>query len=175
MIILSRGPYAYGNVAMDQLLSLKFSTGEREHTDLITGSIAINCLSTVGLEAERLAQYVARSIRVYRRNLQRAGFFYIGHLIQVGQESPPGSLVSGPSKEDWVNVQVTLPVYYQDYWKVSQNADLLAKIRLKVQAVARDLEWGLVYPDALNDDGTVNESSGGVIVQEWTVPPETPP
>jgi hypothetical protein len=145
------------------------TSGERTHTDLLTGSFSINCVSRNGLEAERLALLVAKAIRIYRRHLQRAGFFHIGHLVQVGTESPAGSLVSGDSDEDFVVVPVTLPVYYQTSWKVGYNATLLNSIVFKAQTVFRKLDWSLLVPDSINEDGSINESSEGVIVAAWTV------
>jgi len=170
-IVVSRGPFAYGNTSLDQLLHLDFATGKRVHTDLLTGSFVINCLSAEGLEAERLAQTVANAIRIYRRNLQRAGFFHIGALLQIGQETPAGTLVADDSANDWINVPVSLPVYYQWGWTVEQNAQVLTRLTLKIQALFKKFDGSLLVPDSVNPDGSINESSEGVIVQSWTVPP----
>jgi len=165
---------AYGNTSLDQLRNLEFSTGKRTHTDLLTGSFVMNCLSPEGLEAERLAVITAKAIRFYRRNLQKAGFFHIGALVQVGAETPPGSLLEGDSASDWVNVPVTFPIYYQEEWTVEQDAQTLQRIVLKAQTVFRKFDGSLLVPDAINEDGSVNESSEGVIVAAWTVPPLPP-
>jgi hypothetical protein len=168
-IIVSRGPFAYGNTSLDHLLGEEGTTGKRTHTDLITGSYVINCVSRLGLEAERLALLVAKSIRIYRRELQKAGFFHIGGAITIGQESPAGALVGGDSDEDFINVPVMLPVYYQESWTIQPDAVLLQKLTLKVYAVLRDFQGDLLSPDALDEDGNPVETSEGVIVQEWTL------
>tara|TARA_Y100001938_G_C8082702_1_gene430125 strand:- start:1413 stop:2192 length:780 start_codon:yes stop_codon:yes gene_type:complete len=166
-IIISRGPFAYANTSMDQLLSVKASNAKRTHTDLVTGSFVINCISSVGLEAERLASMVARALRIYRRDLQEAGFHLVGNMIRIGQESSPGQILSGDSDEDFVNVPVTFPVYYQDSWTVTPEAQLLNNIKITLQAVFYKHDGSLLYPDAVDSDGNVNESSEGVIVESW--------
>lgn len=167
-LVLSRGPFAYNNASMDNLLALDGFTGKETHTDLLAGSFTINCISREGLEAERLAVIVARAIRYYRNLLQKAGFFHIGTLVQVGSESPPGSLVSGGSEEDFVNVPVSLPVYYQESWTNTPVAETLNKITLTAFAVLRDFHGDLISPDALDEDGAPVEASEGVIVQRWS-------
>jgi len=169
-IIISRGPFAYGNTSIDQLLSHTAATDKRTHTDLITGSFVINCVSRHGLEAEKLALIVAKSVRAYRRQLQKAGFFLIGNLIQTGAESPAGSLVAGDSDEDFINVPVILPVYYEESWTAEPDVvEALEKIVLKANFVERFLDGSLVYSDALDSNGDPVEASEGVIVQAWTV------
>jgi hypothetical protein len=170
VIVVSRGPFAYGNTSLDQLLEFDGPTATRTHTDLLSGSFVINCLSRTGLEAEQLAVIVAKAIRIYRRFLQRAGFFYIGHQVQIGAESPPGAILSGESTEDFINVPVSFPVYYQESWTVGQDAALLRSLSMKATYVARQFDGSLLEPDAINPDGTINEASEGVIVQAWTVP-----
>jgi hypothetical protein len=129
----------------------------------------MNCLAPEGLEAERLAVIVAKALRFYRRNLQRAGFFQIGSLVQAGQETPPGTLLSGDSASDYVNVPVTFPVYYQEEWTVEQDAELLNNLVYKAYVIFKRFDGSLLVPDAINPDGTPNESSEGVIVSAWTV------
>lgn len=168
-IIISRGPFAYGNTSLDHLLSIEGQTGIRTHTDLLTGSFVINCISRIGLEAEKIALIVAKALRIYRRELQKAGFFYIGHIVQVGQESPAGALVSGDSEEDFINVPVTFPVYYQESWTVEREAPVLETISFKADYVAKTFDGSLLVPGSVDENGKPVESSEGVIVQAWTV------
>ncbi len=168
-LILSRGPFAYSNTSMDQLLSLDISTGVRKHTDLLAGSFVVNCISRKGLEAERLALMVAELIRVYRRQLQKAGFFLIGAQVNVGVESPAGSLVTGDSAEDFVVVQTSFPIFYQNSWTVTPNAALLDAINLKVLSVAVRFDGTPSVPGSVDSNGIPIEGNDGVIVQAWTV------
>ena len=171
VIIISRGPFAYGNTSLDQLLSKPgVSSANRVHTDLLSGSFVFNCVSRSGLEAEEIALIVAKALRYYRRELQKAGFFHIGTLVQVGSETPAGTLVSGDSDEDFINVPVSFPVYYQESWTVQKNAKLLAAISTTIEYVARKFDGSLLVPGSVDATGSPIAGSDGVIVQAWTTP-----
>jgi len=171
VVIVSRGRLAYGGTSLDQLQGLSFRTGVKKHTDLITGSFVINCMAPNGYEAETIAMIVAAGSNRLRVLLQRAGFFEIGKMVQVGEESPPGSLLSGDSTEDWKNVPVILPFYYQDWWSLGPlNPPVLSGVTLQAQAYGRFLNGLLTVPDVYNPDGSLNESSEGVIVIQSGVP-----
>lgn len=171
-IIVSRGPFAYGNTSLDQLLKKDpgLMSDTRVHTDLLSGSFVINCVSRVGLEAEEVATIVMKAIRVYRRELQKAGFFHIGAMVQVGSETPAGALVQGDSDEDFINVPVSFPVYYQESWTVQKEAQLLNAISLKVEYVAKKFGGSLLYPESVDGQGNLIPGADGVIIQAWTVP-----
>lgn len=141
----------------------------RVHTDLLSGSFVINCISRVGLEAEEVALIVMKAIRIYRRELQKAGFFHIGTLVQVGSETPAGALVAGDSDEDFINVPVSLPVYYQESWTVEKDAELLRAITLKIEYVAKQFNGSLLYPESVDEEGNPIPGADGVIIQSWTV------
>jgi hypothetical protein len=171
-IIISRGPFAWGNTSLDQMLSRTSSVDsatQRTHTDMLTGSFVVNCVSSKGLEAETIALIVFKAIRIYRRELQKAGFFHIGTLVQVGSETPAGSFVSGESEEDFINVPVSFPIYYQESWTVEKAAQVLNSICAKVQYVAKHFSGDLLVPGSVDENGDPVEGSEGVIVQAWTV------
>ena len=170
-IIVSRGPFAYGNTSLDHLLRFEpsISGNTRVHTDLLTGSFVINCLSREGLEAEEIALIVSKAIRIYRRLLQKAGFFHIGTLVQVGAETAAGALVSGDSDEDFINVPVSFPVYYQESWTIETQAELLRCLSLTTEYVAKQFDGSLLVPGSVDSEGNPIEGSDGVIIQTWTV------
>lgn len=169
VIVISRGPFAYGNTSMDRLQSIQTATDRRAYTDLLSGSFVFNCISRQGVEAERLAVIVARAIRYYHDLLQKQGFFAVGAVIQVGVESPPGSLLSGDSTSDYVNVPVSAQVHYQESWVSTPVATALARVQFTAYAILRRMDWDLVYPDALDEDGNPVEGSESVTVAAWTV------
>lgn len=168
-IILSRGPFAYANTSLDQMLLVDFGTGKRTHTDLLSGSFVVNCVSRSGLEADKLALMVAKLIRIYRRQLQKAGFFYIGAQINIGTESPAGSLVSGDSTEDFVVVPVSFPVFYQESWTVEPNAALLKAINAQVLSIVARYDGSPTVPGSVDENGVPIAGAEGVIVQAWLV------
>lgn len=170
-IIVSRGPFAWGNTSLDQLLKKEegLLAFKRVHTDLLSGSFVLNCVSRTGLEAEEVALIAARAIRIYRRELQKAGFFHIGTLVQVGSETPPGALVSGDSDEDFVNVPVSFPVFYQDSWTVDRQSQLLNALCARVQYVGRHFDDSLLNPGSVDPEGNPIPGEDGVIIQAWTL------
>jgi hypothetical protein len=168
-IIVSRGAFSYGNTSLDQMLDYDISTGKRTHTDLLSGYFVLNCVSRAGLEAERLALITAKVIRIYRRELQKAGFFQIGSLVQVGTETPAGSLVEGDSAEDFINVPVSFPTYYQESWTWERDAALLTGINTKILAINAMYNGDPAVPGSIDVNGVPIEGAEGVIVQPWQV------
>ena len=166
-IIVSRTPFNYANRGLDNLRNHKISTGKRTHTDMLTGQYVINCISRIGLEAETLAMSVAKALKFYRRELQKYGFFQIGQRVTVGSESPANSFLGGDSDEDFINVPVSFPVYYQETWSITPTAQTLSEISVTVNTIARKLNGSLLFPDAIDSDGEVNSDSDGVEILRW--------
>ncbi len=164
-IMISRGPFGYGDTSLDALLGLEWETGKETRTDLVSGSFTIHCVSRIGEEAEKLALLVAKGIRIFRVPLQQAGFFNIGIRIKIGAESVANTLVGGDSDEDFISVPVSFPVYYEESWTTEfPNAETLNSIQATLNAVFRDFDGDLLYPDALDEAGDPDPSSDGVIV-----------
>lgn len=135
-IIVSRGPVAFGNVAMDQFKEFDYEQGKRTHTDLISSLMTFNCLSREGLEAQRIAYMAAYATRVFKRTLMHAGIHRVGEELQIGSESPPGSLVPGDPSEI-VLVSVSVPFHFQMTWSVEPiDKELLTEISVAVRSDA---------------------------------------
>lgn len=167
VIIVSRTPLNYANLGLDNMLEHNLHTGKRKHTDMMTGQFVINCISRIGLEAETLALSVGKAIKYFRRELQKYGFFQIGQRITIGSESPANAFVSGDSDEDFINVPVSFPFYYQETWSIQPTAQTLSKISVTVNSIARKLNGSLLFPDSIDSNGEVNSSSDGVVIQRW--------
>jgi len=167
-IMISRGPFGYGDTSLDSLQHLEFDTGKETRTDLLSGSFTVHCVSRIGEEAEKLALLVAKAIRIYRVPLQQAGFFNIGLRIRIGEESPAHTLMPGDSDEDFIAVAVSFPVYYEESWTYEYpNAETLSALKVIANTVFRDFDGDLLYPDAIDEDGDPDPSSEGVIVSTW--------
>jgi len=172
-IIISRGPFAYANLGIDNYLVEDFTDGKRTHTDLLSGSFVINCVSRNGLESEKIALLVAKALKIYRRILHRAGFFQIGQTVKIGTESPANSLLGGDSDEDFITVPITFPVFYQESWTInSSQAELLEKVVYQSNTLSKKFDGSLLVPDSVGVDGTINIDSEGVIVSSWTLESE---
>ena len=148
-IILSRGPAALSNIAIDQfagpLLDTKGNftpnldpvSGARRHTDLISCNMTYNCLSSEGIEAQRIAWTAAYATRTLKRSLMRAGFHRVGEDIQVGGESAPGSVVQ-PDAKEIIMVSVSVPFYFQDSWSVAPvDKSLLNHVNMALSSETR--------------------------------------
>jgi hypothetical protein len=141
-ILVSRGPLALTNVAMDQFAgpilqrdaqgkpyfkaNLDPTTGARRHTDLSSCTMTYNCLSREGLEAQRIAWICGYFTRALKRTLMKAGMHRVGEDVQFGAESSPGSVVQ-PDPNEIVMVSVSVPFYFQDTWSVEPVDKLLLK------------------------------------------------
>jgi hypothetical protein len=169
-IIVSRGSFKYGNIAIDQMLRTEPSTGVRVHTDLMSGVYTVHCVAEDGRVAEILAQFAARAIRVYRRELQRAGFHLIGNDLIIGEETDAGALFGPDVDSKYRDVPVLVPAHYQDMWTVTPNAVVLAGVKFKLLAVAARFGGGLVDPDSVDEQGRPIEGHPHVTVIEWTLP-----
>jgi hypothetical protein len=125
-IICMRGPASWSNIAIDQFKSFEFETGARHHTDLISATMTYNCLAKEGLEAQRLAWIAAYATRVLKRSLMKAGLHRVGENIEMGAETDAGNLLPDSGK-DVVLVQVAVPFFFQDTWRVAPVDNLLLK------------------------------------------------
>lgn len=169
-IIVGRGEQKYGNIAFDHMQSMSPSTGVRKHTDLVAGSYVMHCIAEEGRVAEILAAYVAKMLRIFRRELQKAGFHLVGTHLTVGEETDAGSLFGSDSDTKYRQVPVIFPAYYQDNWVVSPLERRLEQITTKLLAVATKFGGGLVDPSSVDETGRPIEESDLVIIAEWTVP-----
>lgn len=137
-ILVARGPANFGNIAMDQFAGPHFdkkgglvrnldqATGARRHTDLVSASVSYNCLSSEGVEAQRIAWIAAMATRRLKRSLMKAGLHRVGEEIQVGAESPPGAIVQ-PDSGEIIMVSVSVPFFFQDFWTVEPVDKVLLK------------------------------------------------
>jgi len=146
-IIVSRGPVAFTNVAIDQFagplldaktgrITLNYdpATGSRRHTDLLASTMTYNCLSSEGLEAQRLAWICAYATRALKRSLMQVGIHRVGEDIQVGAESAPGAIVQ-PDTTEIIMVSVSVPFFFQQTWTVEpEDKTLLNQVSIALRS-----------------------------------------
>lgn len=116
-IILQRSPLAWSRIGLDQLKSHDIANDIRRHTDMITGTMTLHCISKLSLSAERLASQVFYALKFHRRELQRRGIFDGGQEAQLGSETPPGAIVGGDVDPHTTDVPVYSPFYVQVSWE----------------------------------------------------------
>ena len=113
-ITVVRAPVAWGQTSLDEMRSTDFRTGAREHTDLLRGTLTINCCSRVDLESEYIAWIVANHLWLLRRIfLKGTPIHEFGRGVQVGSPSPAGAIVSGDTEAEWICTPVTVPYFVQ--------------------------------------------------------------
>ena len=134
-IVTMRGPARFANLSLDQMRTVNVHTGAKERTDLVSCTMAVNCIAKNGLEAQRIATIVARYTRDFKQVLQQLGRMHkVGDDIEIGPESPPGAFVAGEVDPEWTLVVVQLPFYFQWTDKVSPlNSPLLKSIEVRIK------------------------------------------
>lgn len=133
-IVSMRGPARFANLTLDQMRTVNPRTGMKERTDLVSATMTVNVICKNGIEAQRLAFFIATHIRTFKTAIQRKGMHKVGDELEVGPESPPGSMVAEPDP-DMVMIQVYLPFHFQ--WTQRDtplNAALLSGIELKLES-----------------------------------------
>lgn len=152
-IIVSLGPLALNNIAMDQFAgplletdaegkktftpNINNSTGAVRHTDLVSSTVTYNCLSREGAEARRIAWIAGYFTRTLKKTLMKAGLHRVGEEVQFGAESAPGSIVQ-PDSNEIVMVSVSVPFYAQNTWTVAPiDKTLLKHVELALRSEAK--------------------------------------
>jgi len=110
------GPVQFYHVGMDDLVSYRFDTGQKEKGFLVPGTIALNVCSRVDIEAHNLAWVVAEHIWLLRELFLKKGFFELGRGITISPPSPPGSIIVSDSADEWSCVTLTVP------WQFARKA-----------------------------------------------------
>ena len=117
-IIAVRGPLSWQQTGLGSVESRSMTTGGYTFSDLLTGSLALSCISREGIEAEQIGHLVFNSFKFFRPVLQKYGFFSIKSL-NIGAET----LVEQEGADDRTTV---VPVYItaliQDRWIMEDTA-----------------------------------------------------
>lgn len=114
LIFLTRGRMGYSNLTIDNLASMDLNTGATAHTDLIRGSMIINCASGEGLEAEHLASLVFVLLASFKQKFMDIGFhnFSVGEILE---ERP----IQADVNTKLVEVPVTTSFSFSYGWAIS--------------------------------------------------------
>jgi hypothetical protein len=107
------------------MLSYNMSSGARQKTILIPGTMSINCCSRVPLEAEQLAWIVAEHLWMLRDVMRQWGFYDVGRNLAIGAPSPPGAIIQNDAGDEWYVVTITSPF---QMGRISQITPLGARV-----------------------------------------------
>lgn len=172
-IIVSRGPVAFTNVALNQFAGPAYAAdgtyipnsdsriGSVRHTDLLSSTMTYNCLSKEGLEAQRIAWFCSYATRALKKVLLNAGLHRVGEEIQVGAETAPGAIV-GPDSNEIILVPVYVPFYFQ------QTYTIAPKDKILLNEVITTISSELNYPSS-GSEPIVEPGVGGNTVRYESV------
>lgn len=132
-IVTMQGQSNFLNTTMRSLEQVNVLSGNHVFRDLIQGSITFNCVSRNGVEASRLAWFLASQIKALRVFLQRQGpFARIGHDVIIMGEQPAGLLISDPVDGGAFNVPVNVPFLMPYKWEVREPAFIHDSTRVEL-------------------------------------------
>jgi hypothetical protein len=135
-VLTIRGPARFSGLTLDQLMAQDLLTGERVHSDLIPGTMTLQCISSEGAEAQHVAWLAGQGVMSNRRLLQKRwqltdedgetfftfGFHKVSPQISFGSETAAGSIVQGTGKTEYILVPVQIPYFMQWTWKATPLA-----------------------------------------------------
>lgn len=140
-IVTVRSPVQWAGIGLEQRRDESLSTGERVHTDLITGHMTFNCMSRSKVQAEQLGWLVARHIWILHRLFMKAGFHKMGQRVQILAATPAGALISGDTEGEIHNVPVISPYEFQWTERITPlNLEVLNEIEVSMLAFMREPE-----------------------------------
>lgn len=120
-IVAVRGPLTWTGTGLggSSLEQRKVATGKYTFNDLLTGSLAISCISREGVEAEQMAHLVFNSLKWFQPALRKYGFLSIKSL-NIGAEQ----LIESEGADDKTYiVPVYLTAQIQERWTLDTTAE----------------------------------------------------
>jgi hypothetical protein len=117
-IVAVRGPLSWQGPGLGSVQSRDIPTGAYTFKELLTGSLALSCISREGVEAEQIAHIVFNSFKFFRPVLQKYGYFQIKSL-SIGGEA----LVEIDGSNDMmVVIPITVTALIEDQWILEETA-----------------------------------------------------
>jgi len=133
-ITLVRGAMSWNKTSIGEMLSLNMANDQKKRSDLVSGTISINCCARDDLESEYIALIVARHLWILGPLLQKGTPIHeIGRGVQLGSPSPAGAIVVGDTEGEWINTPVTTPYFIQETNSVQPlGQQLLRRLSLRL-------------------------------------------
>jgi len=184
-VVLSRGPFGWSYIGTGQSLKSSFLKGDGRdtYTDLLSGSLTLNCMARAGIFAETLANHIFIHLTGGKRWLRQAGVHSVTN-VSVGEEQ----ILKSDSSIELSVVPVTLQyqvqktirtgeqyysIYLSDYGKsYPKESYYYQGVDFDVDTTLSGVDFFLPPPSgtgfvatytATNDAGAIWEVSEGVI------------
>lgn len=116
-IYIRRHPFSYVNTSIDQFFGAQGLAGTKAYGDLIAGSIEAVCVSSVELEACRLAGLVFLLTNQFKNELCAKAHLYRVEVKTLGEAQP----IQVASTMRVVEVPVLIQVMFQYNWNVAER------------------------------------------------------
>lgn len=108
------GPTRFNGSSLDDLVNVDIRDAKEIHTDLLPGTMTLNCMSRVPTEARFLGWQCARHIWILRKIFIAETYIHdMGRNITVGSVTPAGELVQGDTEHEWCVAPVSVPFFMQ--------------------------------------------------------------
>jgi hypothetical protein len=136
-VIVGTEQIQFMNTTLHSMERITNKTGNVTYRDVLNGSYTVNCISRVGVEARRLAWFIAFHVKALRTMLQRTGrFAQIGQEIIIMAEQPPGALLQDSAEGAAVNVPISLPFVLMHSWEVREPSFVHDQTRVLLEVGA---------------------------------------
>lgn len=116
VLAVRRLRHTWAKRIIGRLKELHWTTGKHTQMDFITGGAVVQCISSLGLEAEQLAQTVFNSIIMFKEDFANSGIMVID-TAEMGEEQP----IVVSSEIETVMVPVTVSYLYPVTWTISPS------------------------------------------------------
>lgn len=120
-IVAVRGPMSWTGTGLggNSLEKREIATGKYTFNDILTGSVAISCISREGIEAEQIGDIVFNSFKWFQPVLRKYGFLSIKSL-NIGAET----LIETEGADDKTSlVPIFITAQIQDRWTLDTVAE----------------------------------------------------
>lgn len=126
-LTVQRSDLQWQGLGIDDFQFIDYRTGKRTHTDLLSGTMSVICLSKVPTEAEYLAWLVSRHTWILRKVLMRSGLHELGRKGVITRPTKAGDIV--PNDPDYIACTVFSPYHFQWQDRIEElNRPLLSNV-----------------------------------------------
>lgn len=116
-IYIRRQPFSYVNTSIDQFLGAQGINGAHSYTDLVAGSIEVVCVSSVELEACRMASLIFLLTNQFRDELVKKANLYKVEVKALGMSQP----LEAASTMRVVEVPVLVQLMFPYDWELVER------------------------------------------------------
>lgn len=134
MIVVVRGAQTWARHGLGQYEGQVGPNAADKFTDLVNGAVTCTCISTVGLEAEKMGWIAFAFFQMFRRAIQKVKKVHDIQAVALGEELAAET----DSKVAVSVVPVTLSLLFQWHWVLEQQGPPLGNVDVKARIGSAD-------------------------------------